>query len=1015
MGRRCGGSILFAAALVAAVSGVALALPGFSDRNIAAGNLNPTDRILVQQVRITGDSAKAVTIGSATVQNLGTAGSGQIDRIEVYDGATALGETTNFAGLTTAGVTINLGGYAIPAGTTHEIRMFVTLGGAASGGETLLLRAKFYYQMDGTSYTSAWISDLTGETIRNGGFDSTADTALDATFFNPADASEVQISAFTDNDSNGNNVLWDGTAVGSKILEVENLGTATTSDVALIRVVLTIDGLEYVTWDGDEWVDWAPASPMALNYGQLKRRPEHTVALPVSIPDNSTMTVKVEMRVEVVGSVTDGRTIRTRVKVFVREGSPGDEASYAQTATASTTQTIRKQGFERIVDESVEVPSGAKTSGDYLEQVVKVSDDDVNVSNARLLQVNVRNAGTAGGAELHSIKIMRGVTKLAEILGPAGLTAFKTGLTIPLTPTPDAADDGSLTIKIYYNVGTPVDGHTLQPVVKVKAREPAGGTTDYWSDEVTYPDGIVLYAPGFEVAENLTPPEGGTAYSGQRFLSQLIKCEDLDENDDNVTIHPVVVKNLGTAQENPDIVKIEVMRRDTQGGTDLPMGSTTTLTGFRSSGVTIPTQTNNVVADGSSGSVVFFAIYLTVADPAQMVAARTVQLETRVLHTEAGVSYDKSATGNQWTLAVNNRPVVDFTFAPAQPTYQDTVTFAGTATDADGDAITAYRWTFGDGGTAAVQNPTHSYPNGGTFQVTFTATDARGVTGSKTKTVTVTPRPNVAPTVVVTFTPTAPNTNQDVTFTATVTDPDQPAGTEFTYEWDFGDSSAKSNAKSPVHKFTERKTYTVTLKVTDSRGGQGTATKTVAVGNNPPTIGALTVNPASPATGQEATFAATGVTDPDSDTITGHAWVFGDGGTSTQASPKHTYASPGTYAVTLVVTDARGAKSAVKTLQVTVTGPTLVLVIAFPNPATAQATIRCQLPAGATDPLLRVFDLTGALVYERDLVAGETSFVWNLTDSGGDALSMGLYFLAVTAKDAEGKAIKSDVFKLLVR
>jgi PKD repeat protein len=207
----------------------------------------------------------------------------------------------------------------------------------------------------------------------------------------------------------------------------------------------------------------------------------------------------------------------------------------------------------------------------------------------------------------------------------------------------------------------------------------------------------------------------------------------------------------------------------------------------------------------------------------------------------------------------------------------------------------------------------------------------------------------------------------------------------------------------------------VTLKVTDSRGGQGTATKTVAVGNNPPTIGALTVNPASPATGQEATFAATGVTDPDSDTITGHAWVFGDGGTSTQASPKHTYASPGTYAVTLVVTDARGAKSAVKTLQVTVTGPTLVLVIAFPNPATAQATIRCQLPAGATDPLLRVFDLTGALVYERDLVAGETSFVWNLTDSGGDALSMGLYFLAVTAKDAEGKAIKSDVFKLLVR
>ncbi len=1016
MGRRWWGSFLGAFILVATVSGVALGLPGFSDRNIAAGNLNPTDRILVQQVRITGDSAKAVTIGSATVQNLGTAGSGQIDRIEVYDGATALGETTNLAGLTTAGVTINLGGYAIPAGTTHEIRMFVTLGGAASGGETLFLRAKFYYQMDGISYTSAWISDLTGETIRNGGFDSTADTTLDATFFNPADASEVQISAFTDNDANGNNVLWEGTAVGAKILEVENLGTATTSDVALIRVVLTIDGLEYVTWDGDEWVDWAPASPMPLNYGQFKRRPEHTVALPVSIPDNSTMTVKVELTVEVVGSVTDGRTIRTRVKVFVREGSPGDEASYAQAATASTTQTIRKQGFERIVDESVEVPSGAKTSGDYLEQVVKVSDDDVNASNVRLLQVNVRNAGTAGGAELHSIKIMRGGTKLAEIVGPAGLTAFKTGLTIPLTPTPDAADDGSLTIKIYYSVGTPVNGHTLRPVVKVQANEPAApvpGT--YWSGEVTYPDEIVLYAPGFEVVENLTPPEGGTAYSGQRFLAQLIKCEDLDENDDNVTIHPVVVKNLGTAQENPDIVKIEVMRRDTQGGTDLPMGSTTTLTGFRSSGVTIPTQTNNVVADAPSGSVVFLAIYLTAADPAQMVAARTVQLETRVLHTEAGVSYDKSATSNQWTLAINNRPAVDFTFTPAQPTYQDTVTFAGTATDVDGDAITAYRWTFGDGGTAAVQNPTHSYPNGGTFQVTFTATDARGVTGSKTKTVTVTPRPNVAPTIVVTFTPTAPNINQDVTFTATVTDPDQPAGTEFTYEWDFGDGSAKSNVKSPVHKFAEKKSYTVSVKVTDARGGQGTATKAVVIGNDPPVIGSLAATPASPITGQETTFVATGISDPNGDAITGHAWVFGDGGTSSQASPKHSYFVAGTYTVTLVVTDARGAKSAAQTLQITVTGPTLVLVIAFPNPATAQATVRCQLPTGSTEALLRVFSLTGALVYERELAAGETDFVWPLQDQAGDPVAKGVYFLLVTAKDAEGKAVQSDVFKLLVR
>ena len=34
-----------------------------------------------------------------------------------------------------------------------------------------------------------------------------------------------------------------------------------------------------------------------------------------------------------------------------------------------------------------------------------------------------------------------------------------------------------------------------------------------------------------------------------------------------------------------------------------------------------------------------------------------------------------------------------------------------------------------------------------------------------------------------------------------------------------------------------------------------------------------------------------------------HAWDFGDGASSTQQSPVHTYAAPGTYSVTYVVTD----------------------------------------------------------------------------------------------------------------
>jgi PKD repeat protein len=53
-------------------------------------------------------------------------------------------------------------------------------------------------------------------------------------------------------------------------------------------------------------------------------------------------------------------------------------------------------------------------------------------------------------------------------------------------------------------------------------------------------------------------------------------------------------------------------------------------------------------------------------------------------------------------------------------------------------------------------------------------------------------------------------------------------------------------------------------------------------------------------------FDGTGSHDPDG-TIASYAWDFGDGSQSTLATPAHTYAAPGTYQVSLVVTDDDGA------------------------------------------------------------------------------------------------------------
>jgi hypothetical protein len=67
--------------------------------------------------------------------------------------------------------------------------------------------------------------------------------------------------------------------------------------------------------------------------------------------------------------------------------------------------------------------------------------------------------------------------------------------------------------------------------------------------------------------------------------------------------------------------------------------------------------------------------------------------------------------------------------------------------------------------------------------------------------------------------------------------------------------------------------------------------------------------------------------DPDG-TVAGYAWSFGDGATASGATTSHTYATGGTFTVTLTVTDNRGATNS-KTGTVTLATPTLFASDAF--------------------------------------------------------------------------------------
>lgn len=65
-----------------------------------------------------------------------------------------------------------------------------------------------------------------------------------------------------------------------------------------------------------------------------------------------------------------------------------------------------------------------------------------------------------------------------------------------------------------------------------------------------------------------------------------------------------------------------------------------------------------------------------------------------------------------------------------------TVNFSGTASDPDGDSVTT-NWNFGDGQTATNLITSHVYTVVGSYTVTFTATDSKGLSSHATRKVTV--------------------------------------------------------------------------------------------------------------------------------------------------------------------------------------------------------------------------------------------------------------------------------------
>jgi PKD repeat protein len=223
-------------------------------------------------------------------------------------------------------------------------------------------------------------------------------------------------------------------------------------------------------------------------------------------------------------------------------------------------------------------------------------------------------------------------------------------------------------------------------------------------------------------------------------------------------------------------------------------------------------------------------------------------------------------------------------------------TFDGTgSTDSDG-TIQEYSWSFGDGTDSEGPIVEHVFTAGRTYAVSLVVYDDGGSTGYASQPVTVSA--GAAPTAALTVNCSGLQCRFDGSGS---TDPD---GTIASYNWSFGDGTETSGTSpTAAHSYGLTGTYPVTLAVTDNNGNTATASWDLTVTNAAPTA-SFTVA----CTGLGCSFNAIGSTDPDG-TITSYSWSFGDGGVSTGPTAQHTYGHPGSFTVTLNVTDNADATS----------------------------------------------------------------------------------------------------------
>jgi PKD repeat protein len=229
--------------------------------------------------------------------------------------------------------------------------------------------------------------------------------------------------------------------------------------------------------------------------------------------------------------------------------------------------------------------------------------------------------------------------------------------------------------------------------------------------------------------------------------------------------------------------------------------------------------------------------------------------------------------------------------------------------------------------------------------------------------------------------------NDTVTFNVS-----NSGGAVNTYNWDFGSAAIPTTATGlGPHKVIYFNNIPQTAEVEGvNDGGRSFSQISFNVERDPIALFGFTQN------NLQVDFSDLSINRP-----TSWTWDFGDGNSSTQQNPIHTYTATGTFQVTHTATNNCGTATRTQTVLVTNVGldeaTGIKAMSLFPNPGKGNFTLSIDLSAG-NQTSISVTDLSGKLILseERQLKSGENQVVLDLT-----CVAQGIYMVKVKTESGE--------------